>query len=227
MQIQELSLSQWRQESHNKTLRQTFALLAVSMVPTVAGALIGLSMGPIDAPGWLQMIGFLVVGFGFIWAIEKNKTNKNGLLLLMGFTLFMGFMLSGSLRHTLGFSNGAELVAMAAAGTGLGLASMSALAMANRGKDLSRFKLNQILFAGLTVVIGLSVVNMFVQASALTLVISSILAVVSMALIFVDVKNIVDGGEDNYISATLQVYLDVFNLFTSLLSILTATGSED
>ena len=203
----------------NKVLRNTYMLLALSMVPTVAGAIIGVQMGFSLFPGspMLSFLVFMGVAFGFIWGIQRTKESGAGVVLLLGFTFFMGLMLSGILRVALGFSNGGMLIATAAGGTGAIFFTLAGIATVTK-KDFSF--LGKFLFVGLVVLILASLANIFFAIPALALTISAVGVLIFSGYILYDISRIVTGGETNYISATLSVYLDIYNLFISLLNIL-------
>ena len=209
----------------NRVLRNTYALLGVSMVPTVLGALLGIQMNIPLFSGFLGAILFMGIAFGFFWAIEKNKHSGVGVALLLGFTFFMGLMLSGLLRVALGFSNGGSLIAMAAGGTGTIFFVLSGIAATSK-RDFSG--MGKFLFAGAILVLVAALANIFFQIPALSLAISALVVVIFSAYILYDINRIVQGGEDNYITATLAVYLDVYNVFAGLLQLLMAfTGERD
>jgi modulator of FtsH protease len=211
----------------NRVLRNTYALLAVSMVPTVLGALLGIQMqfsffagSPIMA-----FLLFMGVAVGFMWGIEKTKNSGMGVVLLLGFTFFMGLMLSRILQVALGFNNGGSLIAMAAGGTGAIFFALAGVAATSK-RDFSN--LGKFLFAGVILILLAALANAFFQIPALALAISALAVVIFSAYILYDINRIVQGGEDNYISATLAVYLDVYNVFVSLLHLLMAfTGERD
>ena len=216
---QDLSLQQ------NKVLRNTYMLLALSMVPTVIGALLGVQMGFSFFAG-SPMISFMVfmgVAFAFMWGIERTKNSGMGVVLLLGFTFFMGLMLSRILQVALGFSNGGSLVATAAGGTGAIFFTLATVATVTK-KDFSF--LGKFLFIGVIVVLLAAVANIFFQIPALSLTISAVAVMIFSAYILYDISRIVNGGEDNYITATLAVYLDVYNVFVSLLNLLMAFGGD-
>ena len=216
---QDLSLQQ------NKVLRNTYMLLALSMVPTVIGALLGVQMGFSFFAG-SPMISFMVfmgVAFAFMWGIERTKNSGMGVALLLGFTFFMGLMLSRILQVALGFSNGGSLVATAAGGTGAIFFTLATVATVTK-KDFSF--LGKFLFIGVIVVLLAAVANIFFQIPALSLTISAVAVMIFSAYILYDISRIVNGGEDNYITATLAVYLDVYNVFVSLLHLLMAFGGD-
>ncbi len=218
---QELSLQ------HNKVLRSTYMLLALSMVPTVIGALLGVQMKFSFFAGSpvISFLVFLGIAFGFMWGIERTKNSGMGVVLLLGFTFFMGLMLSRILQVALGFSNGGSLIAMAAGGTGTIFFTLAGVATVTK-KDFSF--LGNFLFVGMVVVLLAALANAFFQIPVLSLVISAVAVLIFSAYILYDISRIVNGGEDNYISATLSVYLDVYNVFVSLLNLLMAfTGERD
>ncbi len=211
----------------NRVLRNTYALLALSMIPTVLGAVIGVKFGfsLFSGSPLLSFLLFLGVAFGFMWGIQRNKDNGLGVSLLLGFTFFMGLMLSRMLGFALGYSNGAMLIAMAGTGTGAIFFTLAGIATVTK-KDFS--SLSKFLFVGLVVILLASVANIFFQVPALALTISAVSVMLFSAFILVDVSRIVTGGETNYIMATLAIYLDVYNLFVSLLNLLMAfTGERD
>ena len=216
---QDLSLQQ------NKVLRNTYMLLALSMVPTVIGALLGVQMGFSFFAGspMISFMVFLGVAFAFMWGIERTKNSGMGVVLLLGFTFFMGLMLSRILQVALGFSNGGSLIATAAGGTGAIFFTLATVATVTK-KDFSF--LGKFLFIGVIVVLLAAVANIFFQIPALSLTISAVAVMIFSAYILYDISRIVNGGEDNYITATLAVYLDVYNVFVSLLNLLMAFGGD-
>jgi modulator of FtsH protease len=209
-----------------RVLRNTYALLALSMVPTVLGAWLGVAMGFSFFAG-SPMMGFLLfmgIAFGFFFAIEKFKNSGLGVLLLLGFTFFMGLMLSRLIGHALGMSNGVRLISLAFGGTGLVFVGMSALASSTK-RDLS--SMGKWLFMGVVVMLVAGIANIWLQLPALHLAIATMAVAVFSAFIVYDLKRIMDGGETNYVTATLAIYLDVYNVFTSLLQLLMAFGGSD
>jgi len=211
--------------STHKVLRNTYMLLGLTMIPTVIGAVIGMSMNfsfmaqsPI-----MGAIIMLAVMFGMFWGISKNKDNGLGVVLLLGLTFFMGVMLGPILQVALGLRNGAQLVGLAAGGTGVIFLSLATYATVSK-KDFSF--LGNFLFVGLILLIIASLANMFFQIPAATLAISAVAVLLFSGFILFDVSRIVNGGETNYIMATLALYLDIYNLFVNLLQLLMALGGE-
>ena len=211
----------------NRVLRNTYLLLALSMVPTVLGALVGVQLRFSFFAGspLVSFLMFLGIAFAFMWGIERTKNSGLGVVLLLGFTFFMGLMLSRILQVALGFSNGASMIATAAGGTGAIFFTMAGIATVTK-KDFSF--MGKFLFIGMVVALLASLANIFFMIPALSLTISAVVVLIFSAYILYDISRIVNGGETNYISATLAVYLDVYNIFVSLLNLLMAfTGSRD
>ena len=211
-------------EQRDRVLRNTYWLLALSMVPTVLGAWIGVSTGIASAmtPG-VSMMVFLGGAFGFMFAIEKTKNSAAGVPVLLGFTFFMGLMLSRLVGMVLGMSNGASLIMVAFAGTGaifLGMASLSSIIK----RDLS--SMGKWLFIGAIMILVAGIANFFIQSSALMITLMVMAIGVFSAFILHDLKRVKDGQETNYITATLGVYLSIYNVFQSLLALLGIFGGS-
>lgn len=209
----------------NRVLRNTYWLLALSLLPTVLGAWIGVATGiTANLTGGIGLLVFLGGAFGFMFAIERTKNSAAGVPVLLAFTFFMGLMLSRLIGAVLGsYSNGASLIMTAFGGTGLVFAGMATMASTIK-RDLSG--MGRWLFAGLLVVLVAGVANIWLQMPALFLTVSVICVVLFSAYLLYDLKRVIDGGETNYVTATLAVYLDVYNIFTSLLSLLGFLGGE-
>jgi modulator of FtsH protease len=208
----------------NRVLRNTYWLLALSLLPTVLGAWVGLSTGIAQAmsPG-ISLIVFLAGAFGLIYGIEKTKHSSTGVYLLLAFTFFMGLMLSRLLAMVLGFKNGPSLVMTAFGGTAAVFFAMATLATVIK-RDLSG--MGKFLFVGALVVFIGFLANFFLQSSALMLTLLVVCLGVFSAFMLYDIKRVIDGGETNYVSATLAIYLDLFNVFQSLLALLGIFGGE-
>ena len=211
-------------EQRNKVLRNTYWLLALSMIPTVLGAWVGVSFGITQSlRGGVGLIVFLVGAFGFMYAIEKTKNSAAGVPVLLAFTFFMGLMLARLIGTMLGFKNGAELIMTAFAGTAGVFFVMASLASVIK-RDLSG--MGKFLFVGVLVLFVGSIINVFVGSTAGMMAISMAAIAIFSAYMLYDLKRIMDGGETNYISATLALYLDIFNVFQSLLALLGIFGGE-
>lgn len=211
--------------ARNRVLRNTYMLLGLSMIPTVLGALVGVQTGFSFFAGspLIGFVAFMAIAFGFFYGIERYKNSGIGVALLLGFTLFMGLMLSGILRYTLHFSNGPQLIALAAGGTGAIFVTMASIATVSK-RDFS--SLGKFLFAGLILVILASLANIFLALPALTIAISVVCVAIFSAYILYDVQQVVNGGETNYVTATLAIYLDVYNVFVHLLQLLGIFGGD-
>ncbi len=210
----------------NRVLRNTYWLLAISLIPTVLGAAFGMYSGinkVMATSPFISMIIFLAGAFGLMYAIEKNKETSLGVGLLLLFTFFMGMMLSRLLGHVLGMSNGTQLVMFAFGGTAAVFGTMATLATSIK-RDLSG--LGKFMFVGVVVLILASVANIFLQLPALMLTISVVAIVIFSAFMLIDLQRVINGGETNYVSATLAIYLDVYNVFANLLAILGITGGS-
>ena len=209
----------------NQVLRNTYWLLALSMVPTVLGAWAGVATGLTSAlsPG-IGMVLFLGGAFGFMFAIEKTKNSAAGVPVLLAFTFFMGLMLSRLVGSVLGLANGAELIMTAFAGTGmvfLGMASLSSVIK----RDLSA--MGKWLFIGALLIMVAGIANVFLQSGALMVTIAVLAVGIFTAFILHDLKRVRDGYETNYITATLGVYLSLFNVFQALLILLGIGGGRE
>ena len=209
----------------NRVLRNTYWLLALSMVPTVLGAWVGVASGISQAMSpMVGLIVFMAGAFGFMYAIEKTKNSAAGVPVLLAFTFFMGVMLSRMVGTVLGMANGAGLVMTAFAGTGaifLGMASLSSMIK----RDLS--SMGKWLFIGVIMLLVAGIANFFLQSSALMITLAVLAIGIFSAFILYDLKRVQDGHETNYITATLGVYLSLYNVFQSLLMLLGIGGGRD
>ena len=209
----------------NRVLRNTYWLLALSMVPTVVGAWFGIASGIATAMSpMVSLVVFMAGAFGFIFAIEKTKNSAAGVPVLLAFTFFMGLMLSRLVGTVLGMANGAGLVMTAFAGTGaifFGMASLSSIIK----RDLS--SMGKWLFIGVIMLLVAGIANFFIQSSALMITLSVLAIGIFSAFILHDLKRVQDGHETNYITATLGVYLSLYNVFQSILMLLGIGGGRD
>ena len=208
-----------------RVLRNTYWLLALSLVPTVLGAWIGVASGLFRAmSSGMSMIVFFVGAFGLMFLVEKTKESAAGVASLLAFTFFMGLMLSRLVGFVLGsYSNGTSLVMTAFGGTAAVFFAMASLATVIK-RDLS--SMGKFLTVGAIVLMVAGIANFFLQSSALMLTILVLMLGVFSAFMLYDIKRVVDGGETNYISATLAIYLDLYNIFQSLLSLLGIFGGD-
>ncbi|MGO3871270.1 Bax inhibitor-1/YccA family protein [Alcaligenes pakistanensis] len=212
--------------ARNRVLRNTYWLLALSMIPTVLGALLGLSSGinrVMGASPGMSAIVFLVGAFGLMYLVEKNKNSSLGVALLMAFTFFMGIMLSRLLGFVLGMGNGAQLIMLAFGGTAAVFGTMATIASTTK-RDFSGMQ--KFLFVGAVILLVAALANIFLQLPALMLTISVMAIGIFSAFLLVDLQRVINGGETNYVSATLAIYLDVYNIFSNLLMLLGVLGGN-
>ena len=210
----------------NRVLRNTYWLLALSLIPTVLGAAVGMTTGinqVMSASPVMTVIIFLAGAFGLMFAIEKYKESSLGVGLLLLFTFFMGVMLSRLLGFVLGMSNGTQLVMFAFGGTAIVFGTMATLATTIK-RDLSG--LSKFMFIGVVILLVAGIANIWLKLPALMLTISVLAIVIFSAFMLIDLQRVVNGGETNYVSATLAIYLDVYNVFSNLLAILGITGGS-
>jgi modulator of FtsH protease len=208
-----------------RVLRNTYALLALSMIPTVLGAWIGLASGLSTSMGGMAaMIVFMVVAVGMIFAINKYKNTRAAVPLLLGFTFFMGLMLSRILGFVLGMGNGTGLVMMAFTGTATIFFGMATLSTVLK-RDLT--SMGKWLFIGAVMLMVAGLANLFIQSSALMITLSVMAIGIFSAFVLHDLKRVQDGQETNYVIATLGVYLSLYNVFQNLLILLGIFGGRE
>jgi len=209
-------------EERNRVLRNTYWLLALTMLPTIGGAFAGIQLDlarvfaayPIAAP--LVMFGVMILSLFVVTALRNSVA---GVFALFGFTFIAGLALTPILTYAAGFSNGGQLVALAGGMTAAIFFSLAAFATVTK-RDFSF--MGKFLFIGLILLIVASLANLFFQIPALSLTISAVAVLLFSAYILFDVSRIVNGGETNYVMATLSLFLDIYNLFVSLLNLLLA-----
>ena len=215
-------------ESQNRVLRNTYWLLALSMLPTIAGAWAGMQLNfvslfiaaPIMAP--LLMFGVMIAA---LFGVTALRNSAWGVPALFGFTFIAGLMLTPILSVAAGFRNGGQLVALAGGMTAAIFFAMAAIATVTK-RDFSF--LGKFLFVGLILLIVASLANLFFQVPAVSVTVSAIAVLIFSLYILHDVSNIVRGGETNYITATLNLFLDIYNIFVSLLNLLLVfSGQRD
>lgn len=209
----------------NAVLRNTYWLLAISLIPTVIGAAIGtnLDLGFMRTSPALSFFAILAIFYGWIFAIERNRNSSLGVGLLLGFTLFMGLLLGPLLQSVLGFSNGIQLVMMATGGTAAVFFGLAGLASSTK-RDFGF--LTKFLFVGFIVIMLAVLANVFLQSPVLHLALLGGFILFSSAAILFQINSIVRGGETNYVSATLTLYVSIYNIFSSLLQLLGIFGGN-
>jgi modulator of FtsH protease len=193
-----------------QVLRNTYALLSLTLLFAAALAFLSVTMA-LPAPGLiLTLAGY----FGLLFAIHKLKNSGWALPAVFALTGFMGYTLGPLLSRTLSLPGGATTIAMALAATGAIFLALSAWALTTR-RDFSW--MGGLLFAGMVVSILASLAAIFLQMPALALAVSAMVAFLSAGLILFETSAIVNGGERNYVMATVSLFVSIFNLFTSLL----------
>ncbi len=212
--------------AQNKVLRNTYLLLALTMVPTVIGAFVGMATGGIIMQHPIIMSLVMIAGvIGLQFAIAANRNSGLGVVLLLGMTFLLGWWLGPMLNLALQLRNGPQLIGIAAVGTGGILLTMSLIATTTK-KDFSF--MGKFLFVGMIVLLLAMLANMFFQIPALALTISALVVVVFSLFLLHDVSRIVTGGETNYIMAATGVYMSLYNIFANLLHLLMAfTGQRE
>ena len=211
----------------HKVLRNTYMMLALTMIPTVIGAMIGtasnfsfLAQHPIMGP--LLMLAAM---FGLMFAVSATRNSIWGVVLLLAFTFVMGWWLGPMLQYALNFRNGGQLIGIAAGGTGLIFFTLAGIATVTR-KDFSF--MGKFLMVGLILLLVASIANLFFQIPAASMTLSALIILLFSGYILYDVSQIVHGGETNYVMATLKIYLDIYNIFINLLNLLLAfSGQRD
>jgi len=227
MQFQTISQTGSLAQGQNKVLRSTYMMLALTMIPTVIGAFMGMAVNfsfmalhPVMAP----LLMFAVM-MGMLFAVSALRNSVWGIVMLLGFTFVAGFFLGPILQHALHFRNGAQLIGMAAGGTGIIFFTLATIATVTK-KDFSF--MGKFLFIGVVLLVVASLANIFFQVPALSLTISAIAVLIFSAYILYDISQIINGGETNYVMATMSLYLDIYNIFVHLLSLLMAfSGDRD
>jgi modulator of FtsH protease len=207
-----------------KVLRNTYLLLAVTMVPTVAGAFIGMATGSVIlAHPIISTFAMLAAVIGLQVGIVANRNNGLGIALLLLMTGLLGWWLGPILNYALALRNGVQLVGYAAVGTGVIFFAMGALATTTK-RDFGF--MGKFLFVGMWALVLAMIANMFLQIPALALTISTLVIVVFSLFLLYDLNRIVRGGETNYLLATTGVYMSLFNIFANLLQLLLAFGGD-
>ena len=210
--------------SQNRVLRNTYMLLAVTMVPTIAGAALGVSLGFKGfGPWWMNLMVLVGAVMGFTYGVERTKNSGAGVALLLAFTFFMGFWLSVLLGRVLALKDGATLIAYAFGGTALIFSGMATIA-SNIKTSLS--SMSKFLWIGFCVILLAAIGGIVLQMPALMIACSVLFIGLFSAWIVYDINQIMMGGETNYISATMSIYINLFNIFSNLLSLLGLTSRD-
>ena len=212
----------------NKVLRNTYAMLGLTMIPTVIGAMVGVNMNfawMMVASPILLFVGVMATVYGMSWLVAKNADNAAGVWLLFGFTFLLGMLLGPILQAALNLSNGAQLIGLAAGGTAISFLTLSAIASSTK-RDFSF--MGKFLTIGMVLVIVAILANFFFKIPALSLTISAVIVMLMAGFILYEINQIVRGGQTNYIMATMSIYISLHNMFTHLLSLLMSLmGNRD
>jgi len=209
-----------------KVLRNTYLLLALTMVPTVIGAYVGMATsGVIMGSPILSTFIMLGAVIGLQFGIAKNRNSGIGVALLLLMTGLLGWWLGPILNFALAMKNGMALVGYAALGTGGIFLAMGVVASTVK-RDFGF--MGKFLFVGMLALLAAMIANMFLQIPALALTISTGVIVVFSLFLLYDLQRIIRGGETNYIMAATGVYMSLFNIFANLLYLLMAlAGNRD
>ena len=214
--------------TQNKVLRNTYAMLGLTMIPTVIGAMVGVNMNfawMMAASPILLFVGVMATVYGMSWLVAKNADNAAGVWLLFAFTFLLGMLLGPILQAALNLSNGAQLIGLAAGGTAISFLTLSAIASSTK-RDFSF--MGKFLTIGMVLVIVAILANFFFKIPALSLTISAVIVMLMAGFILYEINQIVRGGQTNYIMATMSIYISLHNMFTHLLSLLMSLmGSRD
>ena len=212
--------------TQNKVLRNTYMMLGLTMIPTVIGAFVGMSIdfSIIALHPFMAFGAFMLVTMGMQMGITANRNNSMGIVLLFAYTFLLGLMLGPILQHAVHLSNGGQLVGLAAGSTGLIFLTMAAIGTTTK-KDFSY--MGKFLSIGVMVAFIAIIANMFFHIPALSVAISSVFVLISSGFIMYEVNQIVRGGETNYVMATLSLFISIYNIFTSLLNILMSFSGRD
>ena len=204
----------------NKVLRNTYMLLAM----TLAFSAVMAALATFAEIGRMASLGMSIGGLVTLFIVHKNAEKASGIFWVFVFTGLLGGALGPMLNHYLALANGPTLIMQALGGTALAFFGLSAYALTSK-KDFSF--MGGFLMVGLIVALVASIANIFFAIPALSLAISAAIVMLMSGFILYDTSRIVHGGETNYIRATIALYLDIYNLFTSLLHLLGAFGSDD
>ena len=206
--------------STNKVLKNTYMLLGMTLLFSAVTAGVSMAVGL----GHGAALVLTLVGFGLLFVVHRMADTSKGLLAIFAFTGVMGASIGPLLNHYLAMPGGPALVMQALGGTALVFFGLSAYALSTR-KDFSY--MGGFLMVGLLVAVVAMIANIFLNIPALSLTISAAVVMIMSGLILFDTSRIINGGETNYIRATVGLYLSIYNLFIHLLHLLTAFGGDD
>lgn len=211
--------------TQNTLLQKTYALLAWSFLPAIAGVGVSFVFNPlaIFTNQWVFIGVMFAFFYGMCFLIEKNRYSNTGVVLLMVFTFGMGLLLAPLLAYALSYGNGGKLVGLAALMTAAVFFTMATLAKSTK---INMSKLgNFLVVGGIVLMVGV-VANLFLKLSFLSLALAGGFVLFSSLLIMWQIRTVIDGGEDSHISAALTIFISIYNIFTSILRILIAVAGE-
>lgn len=208
-----------------KVIRNTYGLLGLSMIPSVIGSIFGSHMdfSFLAARPIMSTLMILAVFYSLTFAIRNNRYSSTGVFLMLGLTFLMGLLLGPLLQQAFRFPNGGQLIMTAAGITSLIFVLMAGISSTTK-RELSG--LGNFLTVGAIVLMAAMLANIFLSITTLHLMISAAFALFSSLMILWQIKMVVNGGEDSYISAALSIYISIYNLFSSLLQLLLAFSGE-
>ena len=206
--------------STNKVLKNTYMLLGMTLAFSALTAGISMAMG---LPHGAALL-LILVGFGLLFVVNRMADTSKGLLAIFAFAGVMGASLGPMLNHYASMQGGPALVMQALGGTAIVFFGLSAYALSTR-KDFSY--MGGFLVVGLIVAVVAMIANIFLAIPALSLTISAAVVLIMSGLILFDTSRIINGGETNYIRATVSLYMSIYNLFIHMLQLLTAFSGDD
>ncbi|MDO6428862.1 MULTISPECIES: Bax inhibitor-1/YccA family protein [Thalassotalea] len=204
----------------NKVLKNTYLLLSMTLAFSAVTAGVSMAMGLSHMAGLVMTL----VAFGLLFVVNKQADKASGIFWIFAFTGLMGASLGPILNYYLSMANGGSMIMQALGGTALIFFALSGYALTSK-KDFSF--MGGFLMVGLLVVIVAAIANIFFAIPALSLALSAAIIMIMSGLILFDTSRIIHGGETNYIRATVGLYLNIYNIFTSLLHLLGAFGGDD
>jgi modulator of FtsH protease len=204
----------------NKVLKNTYMLLSMTLAFSAVTAGVSMAMGL----SHMAALVMTLVSFGLLFVVNKNADKASGIFWIFAFTGLMGASLGPMLNHYAAMPGGPALIMQALGGTALIFFALSGYALTSK-KDFSF--MGGFLMVGLIVAVVASLANIFFQIPALSLAVSAAIIMIMSGLILFDTSRIIHGGETNYIRATVSLYLNIYNIFVHLLSLLGVFGGDD
>ena len=203
----------------NKVLRNTYMLLGMTLLFSAftAGVAMALQISQTTA------LILSLAGFGLLFVVNKTADSGKGIVAVFAFTGVLGAALGPMLNHYLGMANGPGLIMQALGGTAIVFFALSAYVLTTR-KDFSF--MGGFLMVGMIVAVVASIALIFFNVPAASMALSALIVLLMSGFILFDTSRIIHGGETNYIRATVSLYLDIYNLFTSLLHLLGAANDD-